>query len=262
MLRCSLGPARGPLIGVKVLAGLDRRRSKRAKDECVRQGWSPGYPPQSSPAVSLKPDIRPWCVSGCQSCHGKERGAERQTHCAAWTPVSLRSTTVQRVSGLPRHESPEPRNPARKSDRSYRDSCNRRLSSRTARTKGSFTTGQACKGIFFADQTGFACKELRVRELAAFPRCSVCEQLKARSAPRRNGPCPSRRIPVAVRSSALIWEFGQSRQLLFRAHRQYLRLRFRSREIALGSAGRTVLMRAHQRTSSLSGKTSVDSPSI
>ena len=43
------------------------------QNKCVRGGRSSGYFPQSSAAVSLKPDGRPWCVSGCQSCHGKER---------------------------------------------------------------------------------------------------------------------------------------------------------------------------------------------
>ena len=46
----------------------------------MRGGRSSAYLPQSSAAVSLKPDTRPCCVSGCQSCHGKERGAGRQMH--------------------------------------------------------------------------------------------------------------------------------------------------------------------------------------
>ena len=54
------------------------------------------------------------------------------------------------------------------------------------------------------------------------------------------GPSASRRIQRAVRSSALVWELGQSRQPLFRAHRQYLRLRFGPLEIASGSGGRVV----------------------
>ena len=53
----------------------------------MRKGRSSGYLPQSSAAVSFKPDIRLECVSWCQSCHGKERGAGRQIHCATWTPV-------------------------------------------------------------------------------------------------------------------------------------------------------------------------------
>ena len=46
---------------------------------CVCKGWSSGYLPQSSAAVSLKPDIRPWCVFRWQSCHVNERGAGRQS---------------------------------------------------------------------------------------------------------------------------------------------------------------------------------------
>ena len=61
--------------------------------------------------------------SRCQSCRGRERRAGRQMHCATWTPVSLRSTAVHPASGLPRHCSPETRNPARKTDRFHRDSC-------------------------------------------------------------------------------------------------------------------------------------------
>ena len=70
---------------------------------------------------------------------------------------------------------------------------------------------------------------LPVRELAAFPRCSVCEQLEGQErspgAMVPVGPNDSRRFPLAVRFSALVWELGQSRQLLLWAHRQYLRLR-------------------------------------
>ena len=39
----------------------------------VRGGRCSGYLPRSSAAVSLKPHIRLWCVSGCQSCHGKRK---------------------------------------------------------------------------------------------------------------------------------------------------------------------------------------------
>ena len=76
------------------------QRTRRVRE---RDGRSSGYLPQSSAAVSLKPCIRPWCVSECQSCHGKERSAGRQMHCVAWTPVSLRSTTANWISVLPRH---------------------------------------------------------------------------------------------------------------------------------------------------------------
>ena len=97
-----------------------------------------------------------------------------------------------------RHSSPATRNPARRTDRSCRDSCYKRSSSRKARTKGSFITDQACKGISCADRTCFAygriaetgCMILPVREFAAFPLCRLCEQFKAgeRSSARRSLP--------------------------------------------------------------------------
>ena len=46
-------------------------------------------------------------------------GVQRLTPFAAWTPVSLRSTTANRVYVLQRPSSPETRNPARKTDCSY-----------------------------------------------------------------------------------------------------------------------------------------------
>ena len=82
-----------------------------------------------------------------------------------------------------------------------------------------------------------------IRELAACPPCSACERFDSGERPsaRRSLPAgASRRIQLAGRSSALVWELGQSRQLLFRAYRQYLRLRFGSLEIASGSGRRTV----------------------
>ena len=80
-----------------------------------------------------------------------------------------------------------------------------------------------------------------VRELAALPRCSVCERPRTGERPsaRRSLPA-SRRIPLAVRSSALVWELGQGRHSPLRAHRQYLRLRFGPLEIVSGSGGRVV----------------------
>ena len=80
---------------------------------------------------------------------------------AAWTPVPPHSTTATLVSVLQRHWSLETKNPARKTNRSYQGFCCRQLSSRTAHTEGSFPTGQACKGIFCADQIGFACEEFQ-----------------------------------------------------------------------------------------------------
>ena len=116
---------------------------------------------------------------------------------STWTAVSLRSTTVHRASGLPRHCSPETRNPARKTDRFHRDSCYGRSSSRTARTKGSFTTGQACKGISCADQTCFACEYLRRHFPGSRVRCLSSVQC-VRTSQNRGAPLgasvPCRRL--------------------------------------------------------------------
>ena len=74
--------------------------------------------------------------------HGKGEEAGQQMHCVAWIQIVL------------------PR-PVRKTDRSCRDSCCKRLSSRTARTKETSTTGHACRGIFCADQNGSIHEEFR-----------------------------------------------------------------------------------------------------
>ena len=68
-------------------------------------------------------------------------------------------------------------------NRSFRDSCRRSLSLRTAHTEGSFPTGPACRGIFCADHIGCACGEFpssRPRRL---------HSSKQWNAPRRNGLC-------------------------------------------------------------------------
>ena len=79
------------------------------------------------------------------------------------------------------------------------------------------------------------CMILRVQELAASPRC--------RAAQRRGallgvsvlvGPTASRRIPLPVRSNALLWELGQNRQPLLGAHRHHLRLGARPLEAGFG----------------------------
>ena len=54
------------------------------------------------------------------------------------------------------------------------------------------------------------------------------------------GPYASRRFPLAVRFSVLVWELGQSRQLLFWTHRQYLRLRSGYLESASGRGRRLI----------------------
>ena len=88
------------------------------------------------------------------------------------------------------------------------------------------------------------CAILPIRELAAYPRSSACEHFRSGERPSGRWPFPvtstSGRIQLAVRSSSLVRELGQSRQPLLRAHRQYLRLRFGSLEIASGCGHRTV----------------------
>ena len=161
-----------------------------------------------------------------------------------WIQVSPRSTEANNISGLPRHS-------AKKTDRSCRDFRYRRLSSRTARTKGSFTTGQAFKEIFCADQTGFSCAELRKQSAGSsrfestlpFPgvaRANISDQGSTPRASVPAGPGAYRRIQLAARSSALVWELGQRRQSLFQPHRQYPRLRSRPLETAPGSGRRVV----------------------
>ena len=63
--------------------------------------------------------------------------------------------------GSPEALIPETKNPARKTNRFYQGCCYRQLSLCTAHTEGSFPTGQACRRIFWADQTGFACREFQ-----------------------------------------------------------------------------------------------------
>ena len=91
---------------------------------------------------------------------------------------------------------------------------------------------------------GTECAILPIRELAPYPRGSACEHPRSGGAPLGAsvpvGTSASRRIQLAARSSALVWEPGQSRQLLLRARRQYLRLRFGPLEIALGGGRRIV----------------------
>ena len=251
VLRCSLGTARGPLIGVKVLAGLDGRRSKGQNvDVCAKVGLlaislSPHQPFPSGPIFGQG------VASGCQSCHGKERGAGRQMHCATRTPVPLRSTTMYRVSGLSRHSSPEPRNPERKTNRPYLDCCYMRKTSRTARTNGVFHNRPSLQGNLLRRSEwlrlqGIAetdCMILPVRGLAAFPPRTVSEQLKAgeRSAPW-SLPTPELLDDFRWQSDPLpcFGSLGRADSPLFEAHRQYQRLRFGSLEIASGSGGRMV----------------------
>ena len=81
------------------------------------------YLPQSSAAVSLKPDTLQCCVSWFAACHEKERGAGRQMLGVAWSQVSPRSMAANRISDLQRHSSPATRNAAKTTDRSCCDFC-------------------------------------------------------------------------------------------------------------------------------------------
>ena len=136
MLRCTPGTARRPLFELKVFC------------------WPAAI--QRSAAVSLKPDIRPGCVSGCQSCLGKEVLDGRCT-----VPPGLQShSAVPRIS----RDSDPPRRGiqrGRQGDLLCRSDWLR------------------LRGIAETE-----CMILQVRELAAFPRCSVCEHLRAGCRPQ------------------------------------------------------------------------------
>ena len=148
-------------------------------------------------------------------------------HQVAWTSVSLRSTAANRISNLLRQSSLATRNPARKTDRSYRGFCYRRLSSRTAYTEGLSNRPSSQGNLLCADQIDFACEEtecmnLPVRELAAFPRCSVRTAQSTGALPNAVVPvglCTCRRFPLGVRFGALVFELGQSRRPLLWTHR-------------------------------------------
>ena len=68
---------------------------------------------------------------------------------------------ANRISDLPRHSSPATRNPARKTNRSFRCFCYSRLSSCTAQTSCLSQPAKPAWGICCADQIGFACQEFR-----------------------------------------------------------------------------------------------------
>ena len=155
---------------------------------CVRSERSSAYHPQSPAAISIKPDTRLWTW-------------KRKRY---WTSGALcrldSSPTPQYDSeldlGSPEAQTPVARNPAKTRNRSCRDSCYRRLPSRTARTKGSFTTGQACRGISCADQTASACEEFRKQNARSRFENSLAVLGAARaiipaqgSGPRRVSPC-------------------------------------------------------------------------
>ena len=66
------------------------------------------------------------------------------------------------------------------------------------------------------------------------------------------GASASRRLPLAARSSALVWEFRHGRQPLLWAHRQYRRLGARPLEVGFGSGWR-LLPSCHRTGTSASG---------
>ena len=177
---------------------LSRKDLNSAELETIKVSENP------TTVMTANGDTRQCCVSWCPACHGKERFAGRQMDGVARTQVSPRSTEANQI---PRHPSPATRNPAKTTDRSYRDFCHRRLSSRTAHTRGeSFTTSQAIEGILCADQTSFACAGVPetecaifpIRELAAF---GACEHL-------RSGERPSARrsLPAQVLFDEFSWQ--------------------------------------------------------
>ena len=176
------------------------------------------------------------------------------------------------------------------SDRSYRDSCCRRLSSPTVRRKESFTPGQACRRIFCACQIGSACEGLQKQNarssrfhnsllilgaardkmhdpLYSRARCfflgAVCaNSFEPGSAPRCNGSCRCHHlstIPAGSRIKCLgMGVLG--REPLLWPNRQYLRLRTRSLDVRCG-CGRKLLPSCPRTGTSNSGTTSATAPS-
>ena len=160
----------------------------------MRARWMVFRPPPSVPSSRfLKPDTRLCCVSWCPTCQGKGRGAGRQMHGGAWTQVSPRSTAANRISDLPRQLIPRDE----ESSEDDRPFLPRSLLQEIIFAHRSFTTGQAFKGIFCAEQAGFVCEELQKqnarstrfensRPVIGAARANISVQ---RSAPRRIGPC-------------------------------------------------------------------------
>ena len=159
MLRCSLGFERRISLRSDGPCWSSSEATPRTKQVCVQGGRFSAHVPQSSAVVSLKPVFRQSCISWCKSCHGTERRAGWKMLGVAWTQVSPRSTEANESWNLPRLTRPT-WNPAKTTNSSHRTVCCRK-SPRTTLAKGFFTTGQAFKGIFCMDQTGFACAGLR-----------------------------------------------------------------------------------------------------
>ena len=182
--------------------------------------------------------VSSWEVSPVAN-HAMEKKCWTADELCQWTPVSLRSTTAHRV------ESPETLIPrAEESSEEYRQ-----FPPTFLLLEIIFAHSPYC-GVFHnlpMLQGNLLCRPdwLRLRGIVgdrmhdapgSRVRCLSSVQCVRKdhsmgaplglSVPA--GPSAARRIPVSFRSSALVWELGQSRQLLFRAHRLYLRLRFGS----------------------------------
>ena len=128
---------------------------------------------------------------------GKDKGAGRQMQCVAWTQVGFRRTAANGLSDLPRHN---PRDEeSREDDRPFhRDVCYRRLSSRTARTRGVFHIWPSLQGNLLCRSDWLGLRPTAETECAIFPirelaRCSACEHLRPGERPsaRRSLPCLS-----------------------------------------------------------------------
>ena len=140
VLRCTLGTERRPLF-----SGLDLRRLKgRNTGVCVKVGLldislSTQQPFPSSP------------ISGHGVCPGANHAMEKKElldgRCIVPPQLQSLSAARQRTASRISRDTDPPR----------------RGIQRGRQTKGSFTPDQACKGIFCADQTGFAYEELRRR---------------------------------------------------------------------------------------------------
>ena len=184
-----------PLFGVTVLAGLYPWRLKGQSKCCARGGRSSAHLPQSSSRFPqtrysallclLVPNM-PWKRKRCWTAREQDLGS--------------REALISRDE-----ESSE-------DDRPFLP---RILIQETifahSTYEGSFTTGQAFKVIFCADQTGFACAGLQKqnarssrydnsRPILGAARANISIQAGASAV----GPSASRRIQLAARSSALI----------------------------------------------------------
>ena len=171
------------------------------------------------------PDTRQCCVSWCPTCHGKERGAGRQTHGVAWTQVSPRSAEAKKISALPRHSSSPQRGIQRRRQTVLTaiSATGDNLRAQPIRSAKPTRVSSVQIGRGLQKQNARSSRFESMLPLFGAAHANISDQ---GSAPRRVGPGPGafRRIRLAARSSALVWGLGQSRQPLLWAHRQYLRL--------------------------------------